>query len=102
MMPNYYPGGGVMIATEAGTIYAELTADDEPQWAERQAALIDTVERELLRRGLDQRKDRYRVIDRRRTVLAGGLISDLRERYRGPSDETKPSVRRTEFDEAED
>jgi hypothetical protein len=91
-MPSYYPGGGVMIATEAGTIYAELTADDRLNWVEKQPAVIDTVERELLRRGLDQRKDRYRVIDGERAVLASGMISDLRERYRGPADETTPAV----------
>jgi hypothetical protein len=102
-MPSYYPGGGVMIATEAGTIYAELTADDQFNWTQKQPAVIDTVERELLRRGLDQRKDRYRVIDRERNVLASGMISDLRDRYRGPADETMPAaIRRAAPDADED
>jgi hypothetical protein len=92
-----------MIATEAGTIYAELTADDQLNWAEKQPAVIDAVERELLRRGLDQKKDRYRVIDGRRTVLASGMIADLRERYRGPEDETTPAAtHQAEWDRAED
>jgi len=93
-MPSYYPGGGVMIATEAGTIYAELTADDKRYWTDKQPEITGSVERELLRRGLDQKKDRYRVIDRERNVLASGMISDLRERYRGPADETTPAATR--------
>ncbi len=82
-MPDYYPGGGVMLGTEAGTIYAELSVQDLPRWEQADAQLIDEVERELLRRGIDQRKMRYRVIDSARISRADGLIKDLEKQYRG-------------------
>jgi len=80
-MPSYYPGGGVMLGTEAGTIYAELSTQDVPRWEKADTQLIQEVERELLRRGVDQKKRRYRVIDPARTSRADGLIADLEKRH---------------------
>jgi hypothetical protein len=90
-MKSYYPGGGVMIATEAGTIYAELSADDKLDWSEKRPEIVESVERELLRRGLDQRKNRYRVIDNERNILASGMISELRDRYAAPGPSSRPA-----------
>ncbi len=81
-MPSYYPGGGVMLGTEAGTIYAELNVQDLLRWEQADAQLIQEVERELLRRGVDQRKLRYRVIDEVRASRADGMIADLEKQYR--------------------
>ena len=82
-MPNYYPGGGVMIGTEAGTIYAELSSQELLRWEQADTHLIGETERELLKRGVAQRKLRYRVIDAVRTSQADGLIADLEKQYRG-------------------
>lgn len=79
-MPSYYPGGGVMLGTEAGTIYAELSTQDMPRWEQADLQLIEEVERELLQRGIDQRKRRYRIID---TSRADGMITDLEKRHSG-------------------
>ncbi len=80
-MPSYYPGGSVMLGTEAGTIYAELSIQEMPRWEQNDAKLIEEIERELLRRGIDQRKRRYRIIDTSRTSRADGLIADLEKRH---------------------
>jgi hypothetical protein len=82
-MPSYYPGGGVMLGTEAGTIYAELSVQDLLRWEQADAHLIQEVERELLKRGVDQRKLRYRIIDEVRASRADGMIADLEKQYRG-------------------
>ncbi|HEX4129652.1 MAG TPA: hypothetical protein VHZ24_06390 [Pirellulales bacterium] len=80
-MPDYYPGGGVMIATDAGTIYAELNEQDKRKWDDKDQSLIEQVERALLLRGLDQKKECYRIIESGDTILASGMVSALRERY---------------------
>jgi hypothetical protein len=81
MTTSYYPGGGVMIATEPGTIYAELDAPDKLLWDRNDPDAVERIERELLRRGLDQRKDRYRLIEGNKKIVADGTIAALRERY---------------------
>jgi predicted amidohydrolase len=81
MTTSYYPGGGVMIATEPGTIYAELDAQDKLLWDRSDPDAVARIERELLRRGLDQRKDRYRLIEGSKKIVADGMIAALRERY---------------------
>ena len=70
-----------MLGTEGGTIYAELSVQDVSRWEQADTQLIDEVERELLRRGLDQRKQRYRIVDATRVSRAAGLIADLEKRH---------------------
>jgi hypothetical protein len=83
MTTSYYPGGGVMIGTEPGTIYAELDVQDTLLWDRKDPGVAQRIERELLRRGLDRRIDRYRLIDGNKRIVADGMITVLRERY-GP------------------
>jgi hypothetical protein len=81
-MPSYYPGGGVMIGLETGTIYAELSVPESRRWEAADVQLVEEVQQQLLRRGVDQRKTRYRVIDAARTSWADGTIADLAQHGR--------------------
>jgi hypothetical protein len=81
LFTSYYPGGGVMIATEPGTMYAELDVQDKLLWDRNDPDVVQRIERELLRRGLDQQKERYRLIENNKQTVADGLIAALRERY---------------------
>jgi hypothetical protein len=81
MTTSYYLGGGVMIDTEPGTIYAELDAQDKLLWDRNDSGVVARIERELLRRSLNLRIDRYRVIQENKQLVTNGMVAALRERY---------------------
>jgi len=56
MASAYYPGDGVMIATELVTIDADLDVGDKLSGDRRDPYVVERIERELLRRGLDRKQ----------------------------------------------
>lgn len=85
MTSSYYPGGGVMIATDPGTIYAELDVPDKLLWDQNDPHVIERIERELLRRSHNRRLEHYRIIDEQKQVVTNGLIAALQGRYGPPA-----------------